>query len=185
MKGACAASSRLRSERAARRERIGNVKLSIDTSERSGRLVAELTGVGKQFDERPLVSDLNLRLMRGDRLGLMGPNGAGKSTLIRLILGLLEPDTGTVRLGSNLQIAYFDQLRAQLDLDRTLADTVSEGSDFVEVNGSQAPHQQLSRRFSVFGQALRDTGARALGRRAQPPAARAAVCAPGEPAGAG
>ncbi len=125
----------LRSERASRRERIGNVKLSIDASERSGRLVAELTGVGIRFDERPLVVDLNLRLMRGDRLGLIGPNGSGKSTLIKLILGMLEPDTGTVRLGSNLQVAYFDQLRAQLDLDRTLADTVSEGSDFVEVNG--------------------------------------------------
>ena len=127
----------LRSERAARRERLGNVKLSIDATERSGRLVAELSGVGKQFDGRPLVTDLNLRLMRGDRLGLMGPNGAGKSTLIRLMLGLLVPDTGTVRLGSNLRVAYFDQLRAQLDLDRTLADTVSEGSDFVEVNGGK------------------------------------------------
>jgi ATP-binding cassette subfamily F protein uup len=127
----------LRSERADRRERIGNVKLSIDTSERSGRLVAELSGVGKQFDERPLVTNLNLRLMRGDRLGLMGPNGAGKSTLIKLILGMLEPDAGTVRLGSNLRVAYFDQLRAQLDLDRTLADTVSDGSDFVEVNGTK------------------------------------------------
>ncbi len=125
----------LRSERASRRERIGNVRLNIDASERSGRLVAELTGVGIRFDERPLVVDLNLRIMRGDRLGLMGPNGSGKSTLIKLILGMLEPDTGTVRLGSNLQVAYFDQLRAQLDLDRTLADTVSEGSDFVEVNG--------------------------------------------------
>jgi ATP-binding cassette subfamily F protein uup len=125
----------LRTDRAERRERIGNVKLSIDTSERSGRLVAELSAVGKQFDGRWLVRDLNLRLMRGDRLGLIGPNGAGKSTLIKLILGLLEPDTGTVRLGSNLRVAYFDQLRAQLDLDRTLADTVSEGSDFVEVNG--------------------------------------------------
>jgi ABC transport system ATP-binding/permease protein len=83
------------------------------------------------------VADLDLRLMRGDRLGLMGPNGSGKSTLIKLILGLLEPDAGTVRLGSNLQIAYFDQLRAQLDLDRTLADTVSEGSDFVVVNGAK------------------------------------------------
>jgi len=76
-------------------------------------------------------------VMRGDRLGLMGPNGAGKSTLIKLMLGMLEPDSGTVRLGSNLQVAYFDQLRAQLDLDRTLADTVSEGSDFVEVNGTR------------------------------------------------
>ena len=127
----------LRNERAARRERIGNVRLVIDASERSGKLVAELTAVSKQFDERPLVRDLNLRIMRGDRLGLLGPNGAGKSTLIKLILGELEPDSGTVRLGTGLNIAYFDQLRAQLDLDRTVADTVSEGSDYVEVNGEK------------------------------------------------
>jgi ABC transport system ATP-binding/permease protein len=125
----------LRSERAERRERIANVKLTIDSSERSGRLVAELNGVGKSFDDRTLVKSLDLTVMRGDRLGLIGPNGAGKSTLIKLILGLLEPDQGSVRLGSNLRVAYFDQLREQLDLDRTLADTVAEGSDFVEVNG--------------------------------------------------
>ena len=125
----------LRTERAARRERIGEIKLSIDASERSGRLVAELSGVDKQFDQRPLVRALDLRIMRGDRLGLLGPNGAGKSTLIKLVLGTLQPDAGTVRRGTNLQVAYFDQLRAQLDPDRTLADTVSEGSDFVEVNG--------------------------------------------------
>jgi len=127
----------LRNERAARRERIGNVRLAIDATERSGKLVAELTNVSKQFDERPLVRDLSLRIMRGDRLGLLGPNGAGKSTLIKLILGELEPDSGEVRLGTNLQIAYFDQLRAQLDLDKTVANTVSEGSDFVEVNGEK------------------------------------------------
>jgi ATP-binding cassette subfamily F protein uup len=83
------------------------------------------------------VTDLTLRLMRGDRLALLGPNGAGKSTLIKLMLGLLAPDSGTVRLGTNLQIAYFDQLREQLDLDRTVADTVSAGSDYVEVNGEK------------------------------------------------
>ncbi len=127
----------LRNERADRRERIGNVRLAIDASERSGKLVAELTKVSKRFDERPLVADLSLRLMRGDRLALLGPNGAGKSTLIKLILGLLEPDSGTLRLGTNLQVAYFDQLRAQLDLDKTVADTVSEGSDYVEVNGEK------------------------------------------------
>ena len=127
----------LRNERADRRERIGNVRLAIDASERSGKLVAELTKVSKRFDERPLVSELSLRLMRGDRLALLGPNGAGKSTLIKLILGLLEPDSGSVRLGTNLQVAYFDQLRAQLDLDKSVADTVSEGSDYVEVNGEK------------------------------------------------
>ena len=127
----------LRDERASRRERIGNLRLAIDATERSGKLVAELTRVSKRFDERPLVSDLTLRLMRGDRLALLGPNGAGKSTLIKLILGLLEPDSGTVRLGTNLQVAYFDQLRAQLDLDKSVADTVSEGSDYVEINGEK------------------------------------------------
>ncbi len=127
----------LRNERAARRERIGNLRLAIDATERSGKLVAELSNVSKRFDERPLVTDLTLRLMRGDRLALLGPNGAGKSTLIKLMLGLLEPDSGTVRLGTNLQIAYFDQLREQLNLDRTVADTVSEGSDYVEINGEK------------------------------------------------
>ncbi len=127
----------LRDERAARRERIGNLRLAIDAKERSGKLVAELSKVSKRFDERPLVSDLTLRLMRGDRLALLGPNGAGKSTLIKLMLGLIEPDSGTVRLGTNLQIAYFDQLRAQLDLDKSVADTVSEGSDYVEINGEK------------------------------------------------
>jgi len=127
----------LRDERAARRERIGNVRIAIDASERSGKLVAELTNVSKQFDERPLVRDLSLRVMRGDRLALLGPNGAGKSTLIKLMLGQIEPDRGSVRLGTNLQIAYFDQLRAQLDLDKSVADTVGNGSDFVEVNGEK------------------------------------------------
>ena len=127
----------LRDERAVRRERIGNIRLAIDASERSGKLVAELTKVSKRYDERVLVTNLDLRLMRGDRLALLGPNGAGKSTLIRLILGLVAPETGQVRLGTNLQIAYFDQLRAQLDLDKSVADTVSEGSDYVEVNGEK------------------------------------------------
>jgi ATP-binding cassette subfamily F protein uup len=127
----------LRNERAARRERIGNLRLAIDASERSGKLVAELSKVSKRFDERPLVTDLTLRLMRGDRLALLGPNGAGKSTLIKLMLGLLAPDSGTVRLGTNLQVAYFDQLREQLDLDRSVADTVSAGSDYVEINGEK------------------------------------------------
>ncbi|HLQ13076.1 MAG TPA: ATP-binding cassette domain-containing protein [Steroidobacteraceae bacterium] len=127
----------LRDERAVRRERIGNIRLAIDASERSGKLVAELSKVSKRYDERVLVANLDLRLMRGDRLALLGPNGAGKSTLIRLILGLLAPDAGEVRLGTNLQIAYFDQLRTQLDLDKSVADTVSEGSDYVEVNGEK------------------------------------------------
>jgi ATP-binding cassette subfamily F protein uup len=122
----------LRAERAARRERIGKVKLALDAGERSGKLVAELTGVCKSFGDRPLIRDLDLRILRGDRIGLIGDNGAGKSTLIRIILGELAPDAGEVRLGTNLQVAYFDQLREQLDLERTLADTISPGSEWVD-----------------------------------------------------
>jgi ATP-binding cassette subfamily F protein uup len=127
----------LRRERASRRDRLGNLSLAIDASERSGRLVAELTRASISFDGRPLVKDLDLRVMRGDRLGLIGANGAGKTTLIKLILGLVEPDQGTVRLGTQLQIAYFDQLREQLELDRTVADSVADGSDTVVVNGEK------------------------------------------------
>ena len=122
----------LRRERAERRERVGNVKLALDAGERSGRLVAELTNVGKRFGARTLVRDLDLRVMRGDRLGLIGPNGAGKSTLLKMILGQLPPDSGTVRLGSKLAVAYFDQMRAELDPERTLIDTISPGAEWVE-----------------------------------------------------
>jgi ATP-binding cassette subfamily F protein uup len=127
----------LRRERAARRDRVGNIRLTLDAGERSGKLVAEFEGVSKAFGDRTSVRDLDLRLMRGDRLGLIGPNGAGKSTLIRLLLGELPPDAGTIRLGTNVQAAYFDQLREQLDPERTVADTISPGSDWVEVGGAR------------------------------------------------
>jgi len=125
----------LRRERASRRERLGNVRLGLDAGDRSGKLVAELRDVAKSFGDIPVVSGLSLRVMRGDRLGLLGPNGAGKSTLIRLLLGELPPDRGTVRLGTGLQVAYFDQLREQLDPEATLAETIAPGSDWVEVAG--------------------------------------------------
>jgi ATP-binding cassette subfamily F protein uup len=121
----------LRVERDARRERMGNVKLALEAGERSGKLVAELRNVTKAFDDRVVVRDLDLRVMRGDRLGLVGPNGAGKSTLLKLILGTLAPDAGEVRAGAQVTVAYFDQLRAQLDLDATVAATISPSSDWV------------------------------------------------------
>ena len=130
---------RLRVERTDRLDRLGNVRISLDSGERSGQLVAELTDVTKRFGDRAVVRDLSARIMRGDRIGLIGPNGAGKSTLIRLILGDLEPDEGTLRRGTNLQIAYFDQLRAQLDPEATVAETISPGSDWVEI-GTERKH---------------------------------------------
>lgn len=127
----------LRTERAARRERIGNVKLTLDAGERSGKLVAELEGVYKSFAGKTVVRDFSTRILRGDRIGLIGPNGAGKSTLIRLMLGALAPDSGSIRLGTKLQPAYFDQMRAQLDPEATVADTISPGSEWIEVNGQK------------------------------------------------
>nr|HRK57518.1 ATP-binding cassette domain-containing protein [Burkholderiaceae bacterium] len=112
----------LRSERAARRERAGTIAMKLDAGERSGKLVAELESVSKAFDERPIVADFSTRILRGDRIGLIGPNGAGKSTLIKLITGELPPDQGRIRRGTNLAIAYFDQMRAGLDLTPTLLD---------------------------------------------------------------
>jgi ABC transport system ATP-binding/permease protein len=129
----------LRVERAARREQLGDIKLTLDAGERSGKLVAELVNVGKSFAERPIVKGLSLRLQRGDRLGLIGPNGAGKSTLLRLILGQLEPDSGTVRLGANVQVAYFDQMREQLDPQKSVIETISPGSDWIEI-GRERKH---------------------------------------------
>src|SRR5690606_29393643 len=129
----------LREQRAARRERMGNVKLTLDAGERSGKRVAELRGVGKSFGDRVIVRDLSMRIMRGDKLGLIGPNGAGKSTLIKLILGKLEPDAGEVRLGTNLAVAYFDQLREQLDPEKSVAETISPGSDWIEI-GNERKH---------------------------------------------
>ncbi len=129
----------LRRERAARRERSGQVNIAIDDSTRSGKVVAELEGVSKSFGDKRIVSNLNLRLLRGDKLGLVGPNGAGKSTLIKLILGELAPDAGTVKRGSKLEVAYFDQFRDQLNDEATLADTISPGSEWVEI-GSTKKH---------------------------------------------
>jgi ATP-binding cassette subfamily F protein uup len=128
---------RLREERAARRSRLGNVKLAIGEGQRSGKLVCELSRVNKSFGEKTIVKNLDLIVSRGDRLGLIGPNGSGKTTLLNLILGTLAPDTGSVRLGANVQPAYFDQMRAQLstplDPERTVAQTISQGSEWVEL----------------------------------------------------
>jgi ATP-binding cassette subfamily F protein uup len=126
---------RLRLERVARRERVGKVALSLDTGERSGKLVAELIDVSKSFGARKIINNFSCRIQRGDKIGLLGPNGAGKSTLLKILLGEMQPDSGTVRLGTKISVAYFDQLREQLDDEATLADTISPGSDYVEIGG--------------------------------------------------
>lgn len=125
----------LRREREARRDALSSVRLSLDAGERSGKVVIETKALLKSFDGRPIVKSLDLRVMRGDKLGLLGKNGTGKTTLIKLILGKLQADSGMVKLGTNLSVAYFDQLREQLDLNQTVAQTISPGSDWVEIAG--------------------------------------------------
>ena len=127
----------LRRERAARRETVGKVELNVETGDRSGKLVAELSNVGKSYGDRKIINNFSSRIQRGDKIGLLGPNGAGKSTLLKIILGELAPDSGEVKLGTKLSVAYFDQLRAQLNEEATLADTISQGSDFIDIGGNR------------------------------------------------
>ena len=127
----------LRAERQARRERMGKVNLQLDSGDKSGKLVAELEHVEKSFGTKPIVRDFSIRIQRGDKIGLIGPNGAGKTTLLRMILGELAADAGVVRLGTKIDVAYFDQFRTQLNPDSTLIDVISPGSDFVEIGGAR------------------------------------------------
>jgi ATP-binding cassette subfamily F protein uup len=127
----------LRRDRAARRERTGQVNLRQDIGARSGKLIAELEAVTKAYGDNVLIRDFSTRILRGDRVGLIGPNGAGKTTLLRLILGEIEPDAGTVRRGTHLTVAYFDQLRDQLDPEATVQDTISPGSEWVEIGDAR------------------------------------------------
>jgi ATP-binding cassette subfamily F protein uup len=129
----------LRLERAARRERQGNVKLNVDAGERSGKLIAELENVSKGYGDKVLIKDFSTRILRGDKIGLLGPNGIGKTTLLKLILGEIEADSGHIERGSKQSVAYFDQMREQLNEEATLADTISPGSDFVEI-GNERKH---------------------------------------------
>ena len=129
----------LRLERAARRERQGNVKLNVDAGERSGKLIAELENVSKGYGDKVQIKDFSTRILRGDKIGLLGPNGIGKTTLLKLILGEIEADSGHIERGSKQSVAYFDQMREQLNEEATLADTISPGSDFVEI-GNERKH---------------------------------------------
>ena len=123
----------LRKDRAARREQQGQVQFNIDSGERSGKLVAELEHVSKAYGGKIIIRDFSTRIQRGDRIGLLGPNGAGKTTLLKLILGELQPDSGSVKQGTKLEIAYFDQFRTQLDENAAVIDVVSQGHEFIEI----------------------------------------------------
>jgi ATP-binding cassette subfamily F protein uup len=135
--GRIARLQRLREQRRARREVLGQVRLELDAGLPPGKIVAELRDVAMRYGERTLIEHFSATILRGDKVGLIGPNGSGKTTLLKLILGELQPTAGSVRQGTRLQVAYFDQMRAGLDLKATLADTISPGSEWIEVGGSR------------------------------------------------
>ena len=127
----------LREQRSERRELVGQVKLDINSGQKTGKIVAALENVSLAFGEKQIVKDFTATILRGDKVGLLGPNGAGKSTLLKIILGVLAPSQGEVKQGSMIEIAYFDQLRESLDLEATLEDFISPGSEWVEIGGQR------------------------------------------------
>ncbi|HWV63731.1 MAG TPA: ATP-binding cassette domain-containing protein, partial [Oxalicibacterium sp.] len=127
----------LRRMRSERREQQGQVKLDVSSGDRSGKIVAELENINKVYGDKVIVRDFSTTILRGDKVGLIGLNGAGKTTLLKIILGEETPDSGNVKQGTKLQIAYFDQMRAQLNEEASLADTIAPGSDWVEINGQR------------------------------------------------
>jgi ATP-binding cassette subfamily F protein uup len=127
----------MRKERGNRRNLQGNAKFKVNASENSGKIVAELDHVSHAFQDNIVIEDFSTTIIRGDRIGIVGANGAGKSTLLKILLNKLVPDTGKVKLGTKMEVAYFDQLREHLDMEKNLIDNVSDGQDFIEINGKQ------------------------------------------------
>ena len=151
----------LRASRTARREVQGSVNMDVASGQSSGKIVAELTSATKSFGEKTVIRNFTGTILRGDKVGLLGPNGAGKTTLLKLILGELEPDSGKIRRGTNLQVAYFDQMRDKLDLDATLEDFISPGSEWIEI-GSQRKHVKSYLSDFLFSPARANSPVRSL-----------------------
>jgi ABC-type glutathione transport system ATPase component len=166
----------MRAERAARRDRTGTAKMTAQEADRSGFKVIECKQAGYRYaeDGRWIVRDLDVRIERGDKIGIVGPNGAGKTTLLRLLLGQLAPKVGTIEQGTRLEVVYFDQLRAQLDETMRVQDAVADGNPTVTING-RTRHVISYLEDFLFEPARARTPIRALSGRAQPAAARAAV----------
>ena len=135
--GRVRALEKMRVERSQRRNKVGNVSMSAASANRSGKLVSEAENVSFEYEDKPLIAGLTTTILRGDKIGIIGPNGAGKTTLLRLLLGDLKPTTGTITNGTKLEVAYFDQFRAQLDDSASVIDNLSQGREFVEINGSR------------------------------------------------
>ena len=135
--GRVRALQKMRNERSERRQQVGKVSMATAKAERSGKLVAEAENVSFDYDGKPLIKNLNTTILRGDKIAILGPNGVGKTTLLRLLLGDLEPSSGKIQTGTKQEVAYFDQFRAQLDDQASVIDNLSQGREFVEINGNR------------------------------------------------
>ena len=173
--GRVRALQQLRLERDLRRERTGNARIEIGEASRSGRLVADAEKISFSFGEKKIMENFSTTILRKDKIGILGPNGSGKTTLLKLLLGELKPQKGRVRLGAGLKIAYFDQLRAQFDDDRSLRDNIADGGDTVSVGERIAPCRRLSPGLPLCPRPDRRARPAALRRRAQPPSAGQAL----------
>ncbi|WP_157068031.1 ATP-binding cassette domain-containing protein [Desulfosarcina cetonica] len=175
---------RLREIRRSRRDRTGRVKMNLVDAERSGKTVVEAKGLSFAYDTRTIIADFSCTVMRGDRIGILGPNGAGKSTLIRVLLGALTPQTGTIKPGTHLNILYFDQLRDQLDENKTVQENVSPDSDMIDVGGRRRHVIGYLKDF-LFSPQRPIACLGAVRRRKESPAAGQAVLPAGQCPGAG
>ena len=151
----------LRASRLAHRDAVGKVRMDVASGVLGGKLVAELTEAGKSFGDKVIIKNFTASVIRGDKIGLIGPNGAGKTTLLKLILGELQPDSGKIRQGASLQVAYFDQMRNALDLDSTLVDFISPGSEWIEI-GNQRKHVKSYLSDFLFSPARANSPVRSL-----------------------
>ena len=180
--GRVRALQQLRNIRRERREQPGKVNMQIQADRRSGRLVVEAENVSYTYEDAPVLRNFSTIIQRGDRVGILGPNGTGKTTMLRLLVGELTPDEGSLRLGVNLEIAYFDQLRSQLDENKSVLENVGQGRDVITINGKDRNIIGYLQSFSVRAGACQCPDQRAFRRRAQPPAAGPSVCPTGQPA---
>ena len=175
----------MRRERARRQEQAGNVRLAIQEAERSGRLVVEAEKISFAFGDQKIVEGFSTTILRGDKVGIIGPNGSGKTTLLKILLGELEPQQGRIRLGTGIRIAYFDQLRAQLDENRTLRENIADGNDMIVVGGASRHVVGYLQDFLFPPDQIMSPVSVAFGRRTQPPAAGEALHPPLQCAGPG